>query len=137
MPDERRPATLLRFAAFLTDVLLFALVLILPATLISWLLLFIGQATRPVNLIWWLAILTLFSALLLRDAWRGRSPGKRLFGLHVSTPEGTPCEWWRSLARNVPLLIPLWNLVELWLVVASPTGRRTGDRLARTLVVEE
>lgn len=137
MPDERSPATLLRFAALLIDLLLVALVLILPATIISWGLVAAGNSTRIINVIWWGAVVTLTLAMLLRDGWHGRSPGKRLFGLQIRTASGRPCSWTRSLIRNLPLAIPLWNLVELWMVAVPRHVRRTGDILAKTQVVEE
>lgn len=137
MAQDRPPATLLRIAAFLTDVLLFALALILPGTVVSWILVLTSTASRPINLVWWTCVAILLSAILFRDGWRGRSPGKLLFGLQITTPSGRRCGWLRSAVRNVPLLVPLWNVVELWMVVATATARRTGDRLAKTTVVEE
>ena len=50
--------------------------------------------------------------LLLRDGYHGRSPGKRLLGLRLVTPRGEGCGYTRSVIRNLPLLIPVWNLVE-------------------------
>ena len=137
MPQDRPPATLLRIAAFLTDVLLFALMLILPASLLSWTLVAISAASRPINLVWWASLLLLITAILFRDGWRGRSPGKHLFGLQITTANGRPCSWSRSALRNLPLLVPGWNLVELWMVCAPRISRRTGDRLSGTMVVEE
>lgn len=137
MPQDRPPATLLRLAAFLLDVLLFALILILPATVVSWTLVFTRPGSRPISLVWWTSVALLMAAILFRDGWRGRSPGKRLFGLQIATPSGRPCGWSRSAVRNLPLFIPLWNLIELWMVCSPRSLRRTGDRLARTTVVEE
>lgn len=137
MPDDRKPATLLRIAASVIDLLLFALLLILPATLISWLIVWLFAAGRAINILWWTTMLILILAFLLRDGWRGRSPGKRLFGLRIATASGVPCGLLRSLARNLPLLVPGWNLIELWLVVSPRSLRRTGDRIAGTTVVEE
>jgi uncharacterized RDD family membrane protein YckC len=75
------------------------------------------------------------AGMLLRDGYHGRSPGKRLLGLRLLTPRGEGCGYPRSLARNLPLILPLWNLIEVVLVVAGKP--RTGDRLAQTTVTEE
>jgi hypothetical protein len=37
--------------------------------------------------------------------------------------------------RNLPLIIPVWNLLEAALVLAGRA--RTGDRIAHTIVTEE
>lgn len=137
MPDDRKPATLLRIAAAVLDLLLFALVLILPVTLISWLIVWLFAAGRAINLLWWSALLILIIAFLTRDGWKSGSPGKRLFGLRIATASGRRCGVLRSFTRNIPLLVPVWNLLELWMVFAAAQGRRSGDRLARTTVVEE
>jgi hypothetical protein len=41
----------------------------------------------------------------------------------------------RSFVRNLPLVIPGWNLVEVLLVLLGKP--RTGDRIAKTTVTEE
>ena len=137
MPDDRRPAPLLRIAAGVIDLLLLALVLVLPTTLVSWGVVWMFEAGRVINLLWWGALLILILAFLMRDGWRGRSPGKRLFGLRITTTRGRDCGPLRSVVRNIPLVVPLWNLVELWLVVDPRFHRRSGDRMAGTTVVEE
>jgi uncharacterized RDD family membrane protein YckC len=70
-----------------------------------------------------------------RDA-AGGSPGKKLFGLRLIGAEGTPARLAASLVRNAPLLVPGWNLVEIVSVIRRRDGRRPGDRLARTTLVE-
>ena len=77
----------------------------------------------------------LLVGLLIRDGYRGRSIGKQMLGLRLLTPQGEGCGYGRSVLRNLPLIIPLWNLIEAGLVIC---GRpRTGDRIARTNVTEE
>ena len=125
---------LLRIAAFLVDALTMALILILPAALISYGMTWSGSP-RGIQLVWWIALGVLMIAMLLRDGFRGRSIGKQLLGLRLVTPRGDRCGWFRSFVRNVPLIIPLWNVVEVVLVLMGKP--RSGDRIAKTTVTEE
>lgn len=127
--------TLLRVAAFLVDALSLSVLLILPASIISYTLAWIGGAIRAIQLVWVVALLILMLGMLLRDGFRGRSIGKQLLGLRIKTPHGEGCGYGRSIVRNLPLLIPLWNLIEMVMVLAGKA--RTGDRIGRTLVTEE
>lgn len=127
--------TLLRIAAFLVDALTIAIILVLPASIVSYLMAWIGGSVKAIQIVWWVALAILFAGLLIRDGVRGRSFGKQLLGLRLRTPSGQPCGYLRSMLRNLPLILPAWNLLEVVLVVM---GRpRTGDRLAKTSVTEE
>ena len=126
---------LLRVAAFLVDALTMALVLVLPASLVSYTLAWVGGAVEAIAIVWMAALALLFVGLLVRDGYRGRSIGKQMLGLRLLTPNGEGCGWGRSVARNLPLIIPGWNLLEAGLVLAGRA--RTGDRIARTSVTEE
>jgi uncharacterized RDD family membrane protein YckC len=125
---------LLRIAAFLVDALTMSLILILPGAAVSYGLTWSGSP-RGIQMVWWTALALLMVAMLIRDGFRGRSIGKQLLGLRLLTPNGEGCGWFRSLIRNLPLLIPVWNLVEVVLVLMGKP--RTGDRIARTTVREE
>jgi uncharacterized RDD family membrane protein YckC len=79
--------------------------------------------------------------LLLRDAVRGQSLGKLLFGLVVISLEtGRPAGLGSSVRRNLVLLLPGANVAALFLEVITLArdvqGQRLGDRLAQTQVVE-
>lgn len=134
---EESSQTLLRLAAFVVDALVLSLLLIVPASLVSYGVAWVGASLKAITLVWWGALLILFIALLLRDGYRGRSMGKRLFGLKIEIAGGGKCGYGRSVVRNLPLIVPGWNLVEVWFVLFSRSRRRTGDRMARTSVVEE
>ncbi|HEX7193047.1 MAG TPA: RDD family protein [Thermoanaerobaculia bacterium] len=134
--SDTSQTTLLRIAAFLVDALSISIILIVPASLASYILAWIGGGSiKAIQIVWWAALAILMVGLLVRDGYRGRSPGKRLLGLRLVTPRGEGCGYPRSIIRNLPLLIPLWNLVEAILVVTGK--RRTGDRIAKTTVSEE
>ena len=96
---------------------------------------YIGGSVKIIQIVWWVALGILIVAILLRDGFRGRSLGKRVLGLRMITPRGDRCGYFRSILRNLPLIVPGWNLIEVVLVLAGRS--RTGDRLARTTVTEE
>lgn len=125
---------LLRIAGFLVDALSISILLILPASILSYAMTF-SSSPKAIQLVWWGALLFLMIAMLLRDGYRGRSIGKQLLGLRLLTPKGEGCSWSRSFVRNFPLIVPGWNLIEVVLVLLGKP--RTGDRIARTTVAEE
>jgi len=125
---------LLRIAAFLVDALTVAIILILPASAVSYGLTWAGSP-RGIQFVWWSALAVLILALLFRDGFRGRSIGKQLLGLRLITPKGDGCGYARSVVRNVPLIVPGWNLVEIVMVLMGKA--RTGDMIAKTTVKEE
>ena len=127
--------TLLRIAAFVTDALSVSVILILPASIASYAMAWIGGSAKAIQIVWYVAVFILMMALLVRDGYRGRSPGKRLLGLRIVTPHSERCGYVRSVARNVPLIVPGWNLLEAILVISGKP--RTGDRIAKTVVTEE
>jgi uncharacterized RDD family membrane protein YckC len=127
--------TLLRVAAFLVDALSMSIILILPASIISYALAWLGGAVRAIAIVWIVALALLLMGLLFRDGYRGRSIGKQMLGLRLLTPHGEGCGYGRSVVRNLPLIIPVWNLLEAGLVLSG--RKRTGDRIAHTSVTEE
>lgn len=127
--------TLLRVAAFLVDALTIAILLILPSSIISYTMAWVGGSVKAISIVWFVALGILTLALLVRDGFRGRSIGKQMLGLRLLTPHGEGCSYLRSFVRNVPIIIPGWNLIELVLVFAGK--QRTGDRIAKTTVSEE
>jgi uncharacterized RDD family membrane protein YckC len=137
MERVSRQHLLLRFGAFLLDALLIALTLILPGSLASWIIIAAGGEMSWLARVWNVVFLLFFIGLLLRDGWRGRSLGKLIMGLALGQRRGRLPGYGRSILRNLFLLIPGVNLIEILLVVFSAGGRRIGDRLAGTTVVEE
>lgn len=132
---EMSQTTLLRIGAFLTDALSIAIILVLPSSIASYAMAWVGGSAKAIQVVWYVALGILILAILFRDGYHGRSPGKRLLGLRIVTPRGEGCGYGRSIVRNFPLLVPGWNLIELFLVVRG--RQRTGDKIARTAVAEE
>jgi len=126
---------LLRIGAFLVDALILSLLLILPTSAVSYAVAWIGGSVKAIQIAWLVALAVLFVGLLVRDGYRGRSVGKNLLGLRLVTKSGADCGYIRSIIRNLPLIVPVWNCLEVALVLAGKS--RTGDRIAGTLVTEE
>ena len=72
-------------------------------------------------------------AFLLRDARGGRA--RRWLALEVRSPDGRPPGVWRSIARNLPLLIPLWNLFDAWPVLRDGEAPRRCDQALRLRIL--
>jgi len=127
--------TLLRIGAFLVDALSLSIVLILPASAVSYAMAWVGGSVKAIQIVWWVDLAILLTALLIRDGYKGRSLGKQMLGLRLLTPRGEGCGWGRSIVRNLPIVLFPWTLIEVFLVVAGKP--RTGDRIAKTTVSEE
>ncbi|HVF04541.1 MAG TPA: RDD family protein [Frankiaceae bacterium] len=78
--------------------------------------------------------------VLFETFWRGLTPGKAALGLRVVRDDGGPIRFRHALTRG------LLNLVDLWLTFASvgvitsllsKRGKRTGDIVAGTFVIQE
>jgi uncharacterized RDD family membrane protein YckC len=82
-----------------------------------------------------LIFLIMFGYLLLRDGIGGRSLGKKLVGLKV-LQEGKQCTYVGSVKRNITMIVPLLNIVELIMPFVDAEGLRFGDKFAKTQVVE-
>jgi len=133
LPRER---LWVRAAAFGVDLLLFAGgPLLLSTAVIVVILLYSPDPPATLGLGFFAAQALFVLLFLLRDT-RGASPGKRLFGLRLVKEGGRPVGAITSVVRNAPMLVPGWNLIELLSVIRSSDGRRGGDRLAGTTLVE-
>lgn len=84
-------------------------------------------------------VISLISAplyYLLNDGLpNGQSLGKKLFRIQVIDEKtGQPCRIGKSFLRNLPMLIPLINLIDIWFIFFE-RRKRLGDHLAGTVVV--
>jgi uncharacterized RDD family membrane protein YckC len=126
----------IRAAAFGADLLLLAGAPLLVATLVIVVIL-LASPDPPMALSrGYYGAQALFVLLFLFRDTGGASPGKRLFGLSLQGEDGRPVTAAASLVRNIPMLVPGWNLIELLAVVRRRDGRRQGDRLAGTTLLE-
>ncbi|MFC1767756.1 trypsin-like peptidase domain-containing protein [Candidatus Margulisiibacteriota bacterium] len=76
--------------------------------------------------------------MLFKDSlYNGQSIMKKLLGLRVINYHSQiKCRWWQSLMRNILLFIPFFVLIEVVVAFFNSEGRRLGDYLARTVVVD-
>jgi hypothetical protein len=65
-------------------------------------------------------------AFLLRDSRGGRA--RRWLALEARDENGGQPGPWASIRRNLPLLIPGWNLLEAWPVLRDGRAARRSDR---------
>ncbi|HUU56856.1 MAG TPA: RDD family protein [bacterium] len=74
---------------------------------------------------------------LVRDAG-GASIGKRIMGLRVVKYDDydRPANLVHSILRNITLLLPLLNILDIIYAFTDPKGRRVGDRFAGTILTE-
>ena len=85
--------------------------------------------------IWIVAGAAATLSFLLRDAGGGRA--RRWLALEAQRPDGRPPGRLASIRRNLPLLLPVWNLYDAWPLLAGRNGERrtdrhTGIRIVRT-----
>ncbi|HKD17128.1 MAG TPA: RDD family protein [Thermoanaerobaculia bacterium] len=124
-----------RLLAFFLDTLVCAV----PADLAGLLLTgavwrFVPRVRGAVPAIWAAAGAAATVAFLLRDARGGRA--RRWLAMEVRRVDGRPPGAWGSVRRNLPLLVPLWNLWDVWPLLRDRdaqrrTDRRTGIRMLR------
>lgn len=125
----------MRAAAFGIDLILVAGIPLLLASAIVLGVLTVSRARAGLDAGFRAAEAVAVCLFLFRDA-DGESPGKRLFGLRLIRRGGANAGPLQSLIRNLPLLIPGWQLIELVSLLRRKDGRRLGDRAAGTALVE-
>lgn len=74
--------------------------------------------------------------LLLRDTLGGRSLGKLAVGLRVVDVKERPLKISQAIIRNIFVVLPLLPLLEYFVMLKNQQGRRVGDKVAKTLVID-
>ncbi len=116
-----------RLLAFFLDVLVAAAVadaagLVLTAVLWTYL----PGARAAIPWIWRVCGGGATVAFLLRDRRGGRA--RRWLALEARRPDGNAPGIRGSIRRNLPLLLPLWNLYDAWPVLSDGAAPRRSDR---------
>ena len=124
-----------RILAFFLDCLLCAApadLAGLAATWAVWRLVPAWKSALP--WVWGLLALAAAVVFLLRDARGGRA--RRWLALEARAADGGPPGAWGSIRRNLPLLVPVWNLVDAWPVLRDGGAQRRCDRASKTRIVQ-
>jgi len=117
-----------RLLALFLDVLVCAALADLVGLLASALVWRLFPPARPtIPWIWAALAGGAAAAFLLRDARGGRA--RRWLALEARREtDGRPPGAWGSVRRNLPLLIPIWNLIDAWPVFRDGEAPRRCDR---------
>lgn len=123
-----------RLLAFLLDIAVCAAAADaagLAVTYLLWRYLPAGRGAIP----WIWAALAIFAVgvFLLRDARGGRA--RRWLALEARLPDGRPPGRSGSIRRNLPLLVPFWNVYDAWPLLHDPEAPRRCDRRAGTRIL--
>jgi len=71
---------------------------------------------------------------LARDSFDGQSLGKRIVGMKVVNLENAPSTPGQGLLRNLIIILPLFPIIEYFVLLKNQDGQRLGDKLAKTKV---
>jgi hypothetical protein len=124
-----------RLLALFLDVLVCAVPADLAGLAVSALLWRLYPRALPA-LPWLWAALALAATLgfLLRDASGGRA--RRWLALEVRRADGAAPGPWGSIRRNLPLLVPGWNLLDAWPVLEDGAAARRCDRASGVRILQ-
>lgn len=127
----------LRFAAFLIDVLLTTVLILILANLTCIFLLKIFPKFSILIYITWIIFMLLGIAyILFKDGFNGKSIGKRIMGLIVLQKDKKPCNFKKSFLRNFLLFLPFINFYEFYLFLMYPNSPRLGEKISNTKIEE-
>ena len=115
-----------RLLALFLDVLVCAAPADLAGLILTWILWRFSPARNLISAVWIAAGTAATFAFLLRDARGGRA--RRWLGIEVQRADGAAPGPWGSIRRNLPLLIPLWNLRDAWSILRDGEAPRRSDR---------
>jgi uncharacterized RDD family membrane protein YckC len=138
--DLRPAGFATRAAALAIDALVQVIALIALSVLVTW----IGRGLDPAIT----AAVSLSSVILILVGYpavfetvsRGRSLGKMALGLRVVGTDGSPERFRQALGRALAAFVEIWltsGVVALITSMINRDGRRVGDFVAGTMVVEE
>lgn len=76
------------------------------------------------------------ACILFKDFYNGRSIGKMCASMQVINKEGKPANFTQMVMRNIFMIIPFFPLIEYFVMVQDSEGRRIGDQVAKTRVID-
>ena len=123
-----------RILAFFLDVLLCASAADLAGLGVTWAVWRLFPAFREALPLVWAGLgFAALAAFLLRD--KGGGLARRWLALEALGEDGRPATGWASIRRNLPLLVPIWNIFDAWPVFRDGQALRRCDRAAGTRIV--
>lgn len=157
--SQKRADNAKRIIAIILDCI-FAFLIYIPFMLLG-LIPFAGILFSLIGMVIYIGYMGLRDALPIADLG-GASPGKKIMGIKAVQQDGSNCTYEISFKRNLPFVIPaalsliptlipvigviigaifsvvslVVMLVELYKVMTDEQGKRIGDIIANTMVVE-
>ncbi|GAA3751106.1 RDD family protein [Salinactinospora qingdaonensis] len=129
-----------RMAAFLLDVLIQILLMVGALIAIGTIGSELDEAATAAVQITLTVLILVGYPVTFETLSRGRSLGKLAFGLRVVGTDGSPERFRQALARGLSAFVEIWlasGTIALIVSMINPNGRRVGDFLAGTLVMQE
>ena len=99
-----------RFAAYLLDLIIRALILLFIGILCSTMSFFIGGVSDFFLLVV-MFVVGWFYGGLFETYWNGQTPGKRMLGIRVLTTKGQPISGWQAVLRNIVRIVDMGPIV--------------------------
>lgn len=123
-----------RILAFFVDFLVCATAADLAGLGLTWAVWRLFPGFRALLPLLWTGLgLAALATFLLRDAGGGRA--RRWLALQAVGGDGLPPSRWASVRRNLPLLVPIWNVFDAWPVFRDGRAPRRCDRASGTRIV--
>lgn len=138
--DLRPAGFATRAAALAIDVLLQLMLLFAFSTLASWMSIGLDAAATAAVYLGTSVLVLIGYPTAFETISRGRSLGKMALGLRVVGTDGSVERFRQALARGLSSFVEIWmttGVVALITSMINRDGRRVGDFLAGTMVVEE
>ncbi|MFJ9555054.1 RDD family protein [Nocardiopsis sp. NPDC101807] len=138
--DLRPAGFATRAAALAIDVIVQIIALIALGILTSWISTGIDAAATAAVSLAGLVLVLVGYPTVFETVSRGRSLGKMALGLRVVGTDGSPERFRQALGRGLASFVEIWmttGMVALITSMVNRDGRRVGDFVAGTMVVEE
>ena len=138
--DLRPAGFATRAVALVIDVLVQLVLFILLALLTVWMGTALDPAATAAVTLGGMVLLFVGYPTVFETVSRGRSLGKLALGLRVVGTDGSPERFRQALARSLTGVVEIWmttGVIALVVSMLSRDGRRVGDFMAGTMVVEE
>ncbi|MEU0488303.1 RDD family protein [Nocardiopsis sp. NPDC006139] len=138
--DLRAAGFATRAVALLIDVIVQGALFVLHMVLVAWMGTAVDPAATAAVFLGGMILIFVGYPTAFETISRGRSLGKMALGLRVVGTDGTPERFRQALARALAGFFEIWattGVIALITSMISKDGRRVGDFLAGTMVVEE